>query len=113
MSIETSKMGTTLSFPFKKSQQQIKFPTVETTSNQTMPSSPKKKKVHDQSFYDSFLGEKSKIPLKSHRNFAFRRTTDATLLLSDYRPTEFGNTKIDLTIDGGQHLRSPGDEAPP
>ena len=45
--------------------------------------------------------EKSKIPLKSHRNFAFRRTTDATLLLSDYRPTEFGNTKIDLTIDGG------------
>ena len=101
MSIETSKMGTTLSFPFKKSQQKIKFPTVETTSNQTMPSSPKKKKVHDQSFYDSFLGEKSKIPLKSHRNFAFRRTTDATLLLSDYRPTEFGNTKIDLTIDGG------------
>ena len=36
-----------------------------------------------------------------------------TLLLSDYKPAQFGNTKIDLTIDGGQHIRSPGDEEPP
>jgi hypothetical protein len=71
-------------------------------STQTMPGSPKKRKVFDQSFYDSILGEKqNKKPLNSHRNFNSRRTTDATLLLSDYRPTEFGNTKIDLTIDGG------------
>jgi hypothetical protein len=32
------------------------------------------------------------------------------LLLSQYRPKEFGNNKIDLTVDGGQHLRSPGEE---
>ena len=34
------------------------------------------------------------------------------LLLSNYKPKDFGNAKIDLTVDGGQHLRSPGD-APP
>jgi hypothetical protein len=32
------------------------------------------------------------------------------LFLSQYRPKEFGNNKIDLTVDGGQHLRSPGEE---
>lgn len=106
-------MGGSLGFHFKTSQQKFKLPSVEVTSNQTMPPSPKKKKMHDKSFYDSILGGKNDLPLKSHRNFTSRRTTDATLLLSDYRPTEFGNTKIDLTIDGGQHLRSPGDEAPP
>jgi hypothetical protein len=46
------------------------------------------------------------------RNLTARRNTGA-MLLSDYKPSEFGNTKIDLTIDGGQHLRSPGDEEPP
>jgi len=33
-------------------------------------------------------------------------------LLSEYRPSEFGNAQIDLTVDGGQHLRSPGDSPP-
>lgn len=56
------------------------------------------------------LGSESKSkPL----NFSNRRNTGGAMLLSDYKPTEFGNTKIDLTIDGGQHLRSPGDEEPP
>ena len=36
----------------------------------------------------------------------------AVLLLSNYKPKDFGNAKIDLTVDGGQHLRSPG-ESPP
>lgn len=30
-----------------------------------------------------------------------QRRNTALMLLSDYRPKEFGNTKIDLTIDGG------------
>lgn len=34
------------------------------------------------------------------------------MLLSQYRPEEFGNAQIDLTVDGGQHLRSPGDSPP-
>ena len=42
-----------------------------------------------------------------------RRGSGRTLLLSDYKPEEFGNAKIDLTVDGGQHLRSPGDEEAP
>jgi hypothetical protein len=28
--------------------------------------------------------------------------------LSNYRPKEFGSATITLTVDGGQHLRSPG-----
>ena len=31
------------------------------------------------------------------------------LLLSNYKPKDFGSSKMTLTIDGGQHLRSPGD----
>ena len=34
------------------------------------------------------------------------------LLLSNYKPKDFGNAQIDLTVDGGQHLRSPGDGPP-
>ena len=34
------------------------------------------------------------------------------LLLSHYKPKEFGNASIMLTVDGGQHLRSPGDGPP-
>jgi len=34
------------------------------------------------------------------------------LLLSNYKPSDFGNAQIDLTVDGGQHLRSPGDSPP-
>lgn len=36
----------------------------------------------------------------------------AVLLLSNYKPKDFGNAQIDLTVDGGQHLRSPGEEPP-
>ena len=32
--------------------------------------------------------------------------------MSNYRPKDFGNSQITLTVDGGQHLRSPGDEPP-
>jgi hypothetical protein len=30
------------------------------------------------------------------------------MLLSNYRPKDFGSSAITLTIDGGQHLREPG-----
>jgi hypothetical protein len=43
---------------------------------------------------------------------AKKNIRNGVLLLSNYRPKEFGNTSITLTVDGGQHLRSPGDEAP-
>ena len=36
----------------------------------------------------------------------------AVLLLSNYKPKDFGNAQIDLTVDGGQHLRSPGEDPP-
>ena len=41
-----------------------------------------------------------------------KKTRNGVLLLSNYKPKEFGNTSITLTVDGGQHLRSPGDEPP-
>ena len=34
------------------------------------------------------------------------------LLLSNYKPKDFGSSNIHLTVDGGQHLRNPGDEPP-
>lgn len=48
-----------------------------------------------------------------HTYFSQKKPSGNHLLLLDYRPLEFGNTKIDLTIDGGQHLRSPDDDEPP
>ena len=35
------------------------------------------------------------------------------LLLSNYKPKDFGSSKMTLTIDGGQHMRSPGDHEEP
>lgn len=52
------------------------------------------------------------LSVNSDRKFNLSTRTKA-LLLQDYKPSEFGNTKIDLTIDGGQHLRSAEDDQPP
>ena len=34
-------------------------------------------------------------------------------MLSNYRPVNFANKTITLTVDGGQHLMGPGEAAPP
>jgi len=50
---------------------------------------------------------------RRHRSYARKGMRNgAVLLLSNYKPKDFGNAQIDLTVDGGQHLRSPGEEPP-
>lgn len=49
---------------------------------------------------------------RSYGPFQSRKGSGGVLLLSNYKPKEFGNSHIMLTVDGGQHLRSPG-ESPP
>jgi hypothetical protein len=48
---------------------------------------------------------------RNHRAVT-KSSKKGVLLLSNYRPKDFGNSQITLTVDGGQHLRSPGDPAP-
>jgi len=57
--------------------------------------------------YDSQIKETELKTKQVRVNRAIR--SGAILLLSQYKPKEFGNNKIDLTVDGGQHLRSPGE----
>ena len=61
-------------------------------------------------FYKDFITSEEK---RRHRTQARKGVRNgAVLLLSNYKPKDFGNAQIDLTVDGGQHLRSPGEEPP-
>ena len=61
------------------------------------------------------LSKKEAFMKRNFSNNGLQKQLDnyKALTLKDYKPKEFGNKKIDLTIDGGQHLRSPGDDEPP
>ena len=61
-------------------------------------------------FYKDYIKNEDKRRHRSHARKATRN--GAVLLLSNYKPKDFGNAQIDLTVDGGQHLRSPGEEPP-
>ena len=61
-------------------------------------------------FYKDFITSEEK---RRHRTQARKGVRNgAVLLLSNYKQKDFGNAQIDLTVDGGQHLRSPGEEPP-
>ena len=61
-------------------------------------------------FYKEILSDEQKRKNKSQVRRGVRNGT--VLLLSNYKPKDFGNAQIDLTCDGGQHLRSPGEDPP-
>ena len=79
-----------------------------------VPSDMKKQKqkpsVTGADFYKEVLDSDEKRKHKSQVRRGVRN--GAVLLLSNYKPKDFGNAQIDLTVDGGQHLRSPGEDPP-
>ena len=50
-------------------------------------------------FYKEYLKGEEKRRHRSHARKATRN--GAVLLLSNYKPKDFGNAQIDLTVDGG------------
>ena len=61
-------------------------------------------------FYKDVISSEEKRRNRTQARRGMRN--GAVLLLSNYKPKDFGNAQIDLTVDGGQHLRSPGEEPP-
>jgi len=57
------------------------------------------KKVTGVNFYEDVLEQTEKKRLKTIQRKGIRN--GGVLLLSNYRPKDFGNAKIDLTCDGG------------
>lgn len=98
----------------KASKNTIKMSKLSSIEQKTLKSFPvmsgKKEIVTGIEFYKSSLHNDQKVRNRTQVRKGQRNGT--VLLLSNYKPKDFGNAQIDLTVDGGQHLRSPGEDPP-